>query len=79
MEGVKVKHANLPLREIEMIACTRAVLGVGLGLLLADKFPQPTRKQFAWALFLFGTLTTIPLRYDVFKRLQRADNRAAQQ
>ena len=66
-----MKHANLPLPEIEMIAGTRAVLGMGLGFLLADKLSQPVRKQLGWALFLFGTLTTIPLRRDVFKRSAR--------
>jgi hypothetical protein len=65
---VKVKHANLPLPEIEMIVGTRAALGMGLGFLLADKLSQLTRKQLGWALFLFGMLTTIPLRCDVFRR-----------
>ena len=32
-----MKHANLPLPEIEMIVGTRAALGMGLGFLLADK------------------------------------------
>ena len=63
-----MEHANLPLPEIEMIVGTRAVLGMGLGFLLAANCPQPTRKQLGWALFLFGMLTTIPLRCDVFRR-----------
>jgi hypothetical protein len=72
---VKVRYADLPLPEIEMIAGTRAVLGVGLGLLLADKLSQPRRNQFGWALFLIGALTTIPLRRDVFRRSARRQSR----
>ena len=62
-----MKHANLPLPEIEMIAGTRAALGMGLGFLLADKLSQPTRKQLGWALFLFGMLTTIPVALRRFQ------------
>lgn len=62
-----MKHANLPLPEIEMIVSTRAALGMGLGFLLADKLSQPTRKQLGWALFLFGMLTTIPVALRRFQ------------
>ena len=62
-----MKHANLPLPEIEMIVGTRAALGMGLGFLLADKLSQPTRKQLGWALFLFGMLTTIPVALRRFQ------------
>jgi hypothetical protein len=73
-----MKQANLPLPELGMIAATRAMLGAGLGLLLADKFPQTTRKQLGWTLFLVGALNTIPLGFDVFRRLHHGNNPAAQ-
>jgi hypothetical protein len=72
-----MKQANLPLPELGMIAGTRAMLGAGLGLLLADKFPQTTRKQLGWTLFLVGALSTIPLGFDVFRRVQHGDHPAA--
>jgi hypothetical protein len=68
MRGVKVRYANLPVPEIEMIAGTRAVLGIGLGVLIADKFSQLTRNRLGWAFFLIGVLTTVPLRRDVLRR-----------
>ena len=73
-----MKQANLPLPELGMIAATRAMLGAGLGLLLADKFPQTTRKQLGWTLLLVGALSTIPLGFDVFRRLHHGNNPAAQ-
>lgn len=73
-----MKQASLPLPELGMIAGTRAILGAGLGLLLADKFSETRRKQLGWALFLLGTLSTIPLGLDVFRRLHHGNNSAAQ-
>jgi hypothetical protein len=72
-----MKQANLPLPELGMIAGTRAMLGAGLGLLLADKFSETRRKQLGWTLFL-GALSTIPLGFDVFRRLHHGNNSAAQ-
>jgi hypothetical protein len=72
-----MKQANLPLPELGMIAGTRAMLGAGLGLLLADKFPQTTRKRLGWTLFLVGALSTIPLGFDVLRRVQHGDHPAA--
>ena len=72
-----MKQANLPLPELAMIAGTRAMLGAGLGLLLADKFPQTTRKQLGWTLFLVGALSTIPLGFDVCRRVQQGVHPAA--
>ena len=71
-----MKQASLPLPELAMIAGTRAILGAGLGLLLADKFSETRRKQLGWALFLLGALSTIPLGFDVFRRVQHGDHPA---
>jgi hypothetical protein len=47
---------------------------VGLGLLLADKFSETRRKQLGWTLFLVGALSTIPLGFDVFRRVHHGDH-----
>ncbi len=65
-----MKQINLPLPEIPVLAGTRAMLGAGLALLFADKLPHDARKKIAWALFLVGALTTIPLARDIFRRAQ---------
>ncbi len=56
---MKERQVNLPT--IGLIAGTRAILGVGVGLLLAGKLTTEQRKACGWALLTFGALSTIPL------------------
>ena len=58
--------AELTLPEIGLIAATRALLGAGIGLLLADKLSAEQRKAVGWTLVGIGALTTIPLAIEVF-------------
>ena len=51
---------------------TRAMLGVGIGLLVAGRIPEPRRRQIAMALIGAGIATTIPAARAVFRsRTQR--------
>jgi hypothetical protein len=50
-----------------LIAGTRSVLGVGLGLLLSAKVPKARRAAIGWALAAVGALSTIPLAIRVFR------------
>jgi hypothetical protein len=68
-----MKKANLPLPEIGLIASTRALLGTGAGLLLADRFQIKSRKRLGWSLFAVGVFSTIPLAFDICRRV-RAGN-----
>jgi hypothetical protein len=56
-----MKELPVTLPEIAMVAGTRAILGVGLGLLLADRLPESQRKAVGWTLFLTGAVITVPL------------------
>jgi hypothetical protein len=56
---------NVTLPEIGLIAGTRAVLGAGVGLLIADKLSDDHRRTIGWTLFTLGALTTIPLVADL--------------
>jgi hypothetical protein len=47
--------------ELILIAGTRVALGVGIGLLLADKFTDNERKGAGWALVAVGSLSTVPI------------------
>lgn len=64
MEGV-MKEKSLTMPEIALIGGTRVALGIGLGLLLADRLSRDARKGAGWALFAVGALTTIPLAVNV--------------
>ena len=56
-----MKETRLTIPELALIAGTRAALGGGVALLLADRLSREQRKAAGWALFLVGIATTIPL------------------
>jgi hypothetical protein len=68
-----MKKAALTLPEIILIAGTRVIGGVGIGLLLADIIKEDQRKKIGWRLFLVGAVSTIPLAWDVFSELKAHD------
>jgi hypothetical protein len=55
----QVSSVTLPLPLLFGIVGTRAALGVGIGLLLADKLKE-RRRPIAAALIAIGAVTTIP-------------------
>jgi len=60
-----MKERMLTIPEIMLIAGTRIALGVGIGLLLADKLPEDHRRGAGWALLVLGVLSTPPLVMNV--------------
>jgi hypothetical protein len=56
-----MKERILTIPKIAMIAGTRVGLGVGIGLLISDRFYKDQRKAVGWALVGMGVLTTIPI------------------
>lgn len=61
-----MKKVVLPLPELEAIAVTRLVLGVGATLLLSHLLPVRHRGWVGWLLAAVGALSTPPLIYDVY-------------
>jgi len=61
-----MKETRITVPELMLLAGTRAILGVGIGLLLADRLPEGQRKGAGWAALIVGALTTIPLAIEVF-------------
>jgi hypothetical protein len=61
-----MKTVSLTLPEIALLAGTRAALGLGVGLLLADKLNVEQRQAVGWTLFAVGLITTIPLVAEVY-------------
>jgi hypothetical protein len=60
-----MREAPITLPELALIAGTRAALGAGLGLLLADRLPEGQRKAVGWTLVVIGAVTTVPLAFEV--------------
>lgn len=56
-----MRTATLPLPELGLIAGTRAMLGAGVALLVADKLGHDQRRAIGWTLAAVGALTTIPI------------------
>lgn len=65
-----MRKLQVTMPELGLIAGTRALLGAGVGLLLADKLNGEQRKAVGWTLFLVGAATTIPLALEVFSKRQ---------
>jgi hypothetical protein len=53
-----------------LIAGTRVALGVGLGLLIADKLSHDARMSAGLALLSVGALSTVPLALNVLGKPQ---------
>ena len=68
---------GLTIPEIMLIAGTRVALGVGIGLLLSDKFSDDERKGAGWALAAVGAITTIPLVINILKKPEFREKLAA--
>jgi hypothetical protein len=68
-EREHVKRVELPVPEIGILAVTRAMLGAGVGLMVAEKLSERQRKVIGRTLFLIGVFSTIPLVKDIARRM----------
>jgi hypothetical protein len=60
-----MRETRITLPELILVASTRAALGAGVGLLLADRLQADQRRAVGWTLFLVGALSTVPLAFEV--------------
>lgn len=67
-------RASLSFPELEIIAGTRAALGAGVGLLLADHLTDEQRRAVGWTLFAVGALSTVPILIQVLKAQSEASS-----
>jgi hypothetical protein len=63
---MRIKTLTIP--EVGFIAGTRAALGAGLALLLADKLSASSRRAVGITLVAIGAATTIPAALVLFGR-----------
>ena len=64
-----MRDLSMTLPELVLLVGTRAALGVGLGLLVADRLPESQRKAVGWTLLLVGAVTTVPLAFEVLGKV----------
>ncbi len=60
-----MRNVKLTIPELALIAGTRAALGAGIALLLADRLTAEQRKAAGTALTIVGIVSTIPLALEV--------------
>jgi hypothetical protein len=56
---------SLTLPDLLLIAGTRVALGIGIGLLLANRLNEDQRKGAGLALVVVGAATTIPIAIGI--------------
>ncbi len=66
-----MRERSVTIPEIMLIGGTRIALGIGLGLLIADRLSGDARKAAGCALLAVGALSTIPLVMDVLGKPER--------
>jgi hypothetical protein len=67
-----MREIDVTLPEMAIIAGSRAVLGVGIGLLLAEHLPQVERRTLGWSLLLVGAVITVPLALEVAGKVKKS-------
>lgn len=67
-----MKRLDLSLPEFGFVVMTRAALGAGIGLLLADRLCRKTRRRVGLTLVVLGALTTVPAAMAVFGGISRS-------
>jgi hypothetical protein len=69
-----MKKLNLAPPMVGLIAGTRALIGVGIGLLLSDRLGRRSRTKIGLALLGVGVLSSIPIAFRVFGRQREMAN-----
>ena len=63
-----MRHIDVPLHELAFVAGTRALGGIGIGLLLSEHLQPEARRAVGWTLFGLGVLTTLPIAASLLRR-----------
>jgi hypothetical protein len=63
-----MKETTLSIPELMLVGATRGILGVGIGLFIANHLSESQRKPLAYALVGIGAATTLPLAMEILNR-----------
>lgn len=66
-----MRAIKVTLPEAALVVGTRALAGVGIGLLLGNQLIAPERRKLGWSLVALGALSTIPLALRLVPRITR--------
>src|SRR5437588_6008975 len=73
--SVSIPKTSAPAAMDNLLALTRATIGLGVGLLVADKIKSPTRQTAAIALMSVGALAAVPFLVKVaLSRINRPES-----
>jgi hypothetical protein len=67
-ERIFMHRTTLTFPELGLIAGTRALLGAGIGMLVANHLVPEQRRSVGWTLIAVGLLTTLPLAVTALSR-----------
>jgi hypothetical protein len=67
---MKTLALNLPT--FGFVVATRAMIGAGIGMLVAERLPADRRRTVALALITTGALSTMPALMAVFRETRQA-------
>ena len=70
-----MKRVRLPLPIFGFVVGTRAALGAGIGLLLAEKLSTNKRRAIGATLLAVGAATTLPAAFLVARSIDRSRTR----
>jgi hypothetical protein len=73
-----MNRTPLSIPEIALIGGTRAALGFGVGLLVADRLNHDQRRAVGWTLVAVGAITTIPIAAQLFSAQRDAHGEQAE-
>jgi hypothetical protein len=67
---ITVKEIQLTRPEFAFVIATRAMIGAGIALLIADRLSVEQRKAVGATLALVGLVTTIPAAWAIFGKCE---------
>jgi hypothetical protein len=76
-KSVTVPEKSFTIPELILMVGTRVAVGAGLGLLMAGRIRNDTRKGAGWALLAMGALTTVPVAMNLVSKPWLVEKRAA--
>jgi hypothetical protein len=63
-----MRTIDVAVPEVLFVAATRAMGGVGAGLLASNYIGRETRRTLGWTLLAIGAVTTVPIALSLFLR-----------